>query len=105
MTTLEYLRHFRLGGYAIFDFTVAFLGIFLLSPLLSKLFLKLRLDIPKRNWLFLTLPIGIFVHLIIGNITPLTASFFNPNGEYLIKLIILLMLILGLKGIKIVNKK
>ena len=40
------------GEYAIFDFTVAFLGIFLVAPLLSKLFRKIGIEIPKYNWLF-----------------------------------------------------
>lgn len=50
MILIEFLRQFRFGGYAIFDFVIAFLGIYLLSPLLSKIFLKFRIDIPKQNW-------------------------------------------------------
>lgn len=104
MTPIEFLRQFRLGGYALFDFAVAFLGIYLLAPLLSKLFLKIRLDIPKQNWLFLTLPISILVHILIGNITPLTEAFLNIHGNYIVKLIILALLVLGIRGIKIVQK-
>ena len=52
MTTIELLRQYRLGGYAIFDFAISYLGIWLLSPLLTRLFKKIRLDIPKINWLF-----------------------------------------------------
>ena len=100
MNTLEFLRQFRIGGYAIFDFAVSFLGIYLLSPLLSKLFLKLRLKIPKHNWLFLTLPISIIVHLLIGTMTPMTQNFLDINGHYILKIIILILLILGIRGIK-----
>ncbi len=104
MDTLEYLRQFRLLGYAVFDLTLAFVGIYLLAPLLSKIFLKIRMDIPKTNWLFLTLPIGILTHLLIGNLTPMTKAFFDINDHYFLKAVILILLILGLRGIKIVKK-
>lgn len=104
MIPIEFLRQFRFSGYAIFDFAAAFLGIYLLSPLLSKIFLKLRIDIPKKNWLFLTLPISIFVHLLVGQITPMTKDFIDIHNHYILKILILSLLILGIKGIKIVKK-
>jgi len=105
MIPIEFLRQFRFGGYAIFDFTAVFLGMYLLSPLLSKIFLKLRIDIPKKNWLFLALPIGILAHLIVGNITPMTRNFFDVHGHYILKVLIICLLFFGLKRIKIVKKK
>ncbi|MBU0597351.1 hypothetical protein KJ641_04515 [Patescibacteria group bacterium] len=78
---------------------------YLLAPLLSKLFLKLRLNIPKHNWLFLALPIGILTHMLVGNITPMTRDFLDLGSGYILKIIILLLLIRGLRGIKIVKKK
>ena len=104
MISIEFLRQFRLGGYAIFDLAVAFLGIYLLSPLLSKIFLKLGIDIPKLNWLFLTLPIDIIVHLLVGQTTLMTKNFLDINGHYILKILILSLLIFGIKGIKIVKK-
>ncbi|MFZ2189666.1 MAG: hypothetical protein WA057_06375 [Candidatus Magasanikiibacteriota bacterium] len=104
MSIIEFLRQFRLGGYAIFDFVVSFLGIWLLSPLLTKLFKKIKLDIPKINWLFLTLPISIIIHLLVGNVTPFTKNFLDLHGHYILKIIILVLLILGLRGIKIIKK-
>jgi len=104
MITIKYLRQFRIGGYAAFDLVVAFLGIYLLSPLLSKLFLRLRVDIPKRSWLFLTLPIGILVHLLTGNMTLMTKDFLDIQSHYVLKILILGLLILGIKGIKITKK-
>lgn len=101
MDTLEFLRQFRIGEYAIFDLSLAFFGMALLAPLLSKLFLKLHIQIPKKNWVFLALPIGILAHLLIGNITSMTEDFFDPSGHYFIKVLILLLLVLGLRGIKI----
>ena len=103
MISIEFLRQFRVGGYAIFDFAVAFLGIYFLSSLLSKIFLKLRISIPKKNWLFLTLPIGIVVHLMIGNLTPMTKNFIDPHGHYFLKIMILVLFILGIKGVRVVK--
>jgi len=103
MGPIEFLRQFRLGGYAIFDFTISFLGIYLLAPLLSRLFLLIKLDIPKQNWLFLTLPISILVHLLFQKMTPMTKGFLDLHGHYILKIIILALLILGLRGIKIIK--
>lgn len=104
MISIEFLRQFRIGEYAIFDFTLAFLGIYLLSPLLSKIFLKIRIDIPKLNWIFLTLPISVLTHLLVGKITPMTRNFLDIHGHYILKVIILELLIIGIKGIKIIKK-
>ncbi|EKE05352.1 MAG: hypothetical protein ACD_19C00346G0002 [uncultured bacterium] len=101
MSTLEFLRQFRFGGYAIFDFAVSFLGIYLLAPLLTKLFRIIRIHVPKRNWLFLTLPISILVHLLVGNITPMTRQFINIHGNYTLKIVIIILLFLGLRGVRI----
>lgn len=103
MFSIEFLRQFRIGGYAVFDFAVSFLGMYLLAPLLSKIFLKLRIDIPKRNWLFLTVPISVAAHLLVGTITPMTRNFFDPNGHYILKIVVLGLLFFGLQNIKIVK--
>jgi len=105
METITYLRQFRVTGYAVFDFGAAFLGMFLLSPVLSKLFRKIGLEIPGINWLYLTLPIGIAAHLISGEITPLTKNFINPHGYYILKITITGLLFLGLRNIKRGHKK
>ncbi len=104
MIPIAFLRQFRLGDYAIFDFAVSFLGFYLLAPLLSKLFLKIRVDIPHQNWLYLTLPIGIVSHLLTGKITPLTRDFIDLQGHYIVKIMIIGLLFLGLRGIKIIKK-
>lgn len=104
MIPIEFLRQFRFSGYAIFDFAATFLGIYLLSPLLSKVFLKLRIDIPKQNWLFLTLPISIFAHLLVGKITPMTKNFIDIHSHYVLKILILSLLIIGIRNIKIIKK-
>ena len=105
MITIEFLRQFRFGEYAIFDLAVSFLGIFLLSPLLSKIFLKLRIKIPKKSWIFLTLPISILIHLLVGQQTLMTKNFLDLRGNYLIKILVIVLLILGIRGIKIIKAK
>ncbi|MCX6754345.1 MAG: hypothetical protein NTU81_00745 [Candidatus Nomurabacteria bacterium] len=104
MITLEYLRHFKIFEFAIFDLTVSIIGIYLLSPLLSKIFKKINIDIPKINWVFLTLPIGILAHLMAGTITPMTKYFIDIHSHYFIKIFMAGLIILGLKGIKIIKK-
>ena len=105
MPTIESLRQFRLGGYAVFDFVVSFLGIYLLAPFLSKLFLKVGVKVPRKNWLFLTLPLSIVIHLLFGAMTQMTRDFLDLQGHFVIKVIIFVLLVLGLRGIEIVKKK
>lgn len=100
MFTIEYLRHFRFVGFAIFDLAVSFLGMALLAPLLSRFVRKFGVVVPLINWVWFTLPIGIFIHLTIGKMTPMTVQFINPNGDYVLKAIIIVMIALGLVGIR-----
>ena len=104
MIILDFLRQFRIFEYAIFDLVISFLGIYLLSPLLSKLFKKINIYVPKINWLFLTLPLGIIIHVIFGSMTPMTKYFIDLNSHYILKITILLLLLLGLRGVKIIKK-
>lgn len=105
MISLEYLRQFRIGSYAIFDLSAAFLGIYLLSPLLSNMFRKIHIDIPKRNWMILTLPMSILVHVLIGNNTQMTKDFLDTEGHILIKIVILTLFVVGMMGIKKIKTK
>ena len=79
MNNLEFLRHYRIFSYAIFDLSLSFLGMFLLSGLLSKLFRRVKISIPKINWIYLTLPIGIIIHILVGTMTPMTKNFIDLN--------------------------
>ena len=103
MITIEYLRSFKLGDYAVFDLFAAFLGVYLLAPALSRLFQVVHLSIPRRSWLYLTLPLGILTHVLISQDTPMTRYFLDPSGHYLLKLFILALLVLGLHGIKVLT--
>lgn len=97
---IEWLRAFRLDEYAIFDITVSFLGMLILSPLLSYLFKKIKIKILRKSWLYLTLPIGILVHILVGQNTKMVVNFLDPNSHYVLKILILLLLYLGAKDIK-----
>ncbi len=105
MLSIEYLRQFRLGDYALFDLTLALAGIYLLSPLLSKLFLKLNIVVSRKSWLFLAIPLGILIHILVGSYTPMTLQFLDLRSHYLLKIFVLAMLFLGLKDIKLNSKK
>lgn len=103
MFSIDYLRQFRIGPYAIFDFTATFVGIALLAPLLSWLFVKCRIDIPKRSWYFWALPLSIITHLLVGTITPMTKHFLDMEGHYLLKILMIGLVILGFRGVKILK--
>lgn len=100
MTIIESLRQYRIGEFAIFDFTAAFLGMILIAPLLSKLCRKIGFDVPKRNWVILTLPLATLAHLIVGNITPMTKQLLDPDGHYFLKVLMIGLCIFGAMGIK-----
>lgn len=104
MITIEYLRSFHIGPYAIFDFVVSFLGVYLLSPILSKLFLKIGLKLSAHNLLLLTVPASILIHLLVGKITPMTRDFLNPDDHYLLKFLIIALIYFGIRDIKIIKK-
>ena len=103
MFKLEYLRSFRFGPYALFDISLSFLGILLLSPFLTRLFRLLHLDIPLLSWMLLALPIGILTHLLIGKQTLMVQHFLDPTGHYFLKIILLTICVMGIKGIKIIK--
>ncbi len=100
MDTITYLRQFRLGGYAIFDFTISFVGMALLAPLLSRLFRKFGIEIPFRNWIFFTLPLSVIAHMAVGTYTPMTRAILDPQAHYPLKLIVIVLLALSFMDIK-----
>lgn len=104
MDTISFLRQFRIGEYAIFDFAISFLGIYLFAPLLSKLLRKIGIEIPKLNWLFFVLPFAVTMHLIFGPITPMTGNFIDLNGHYILKIAVIGSFVLGLRNIKRIQK-
>ena len=88
MEIISFLRSFRSGPFAIFDFAISYLFVYLISPYLFKIGLKLS----REQLLWLTLPVSILVHIIFGIDTPLTIMFLDPYGGYLVKISILFMI-------------
>ena len=104
MDFFEFVRQFKVGPFAVIDTVAAYIGVFLLAPLLTKLALKANLRVSKAQWLWLVLPISIVFHIIFGQITPLTRLVIDPNNHYLVKFVILVMLFMGLKDTRIIKK-
>ena len=102
MNIIDTLRQFRIAGYAVFDFAVSFLAMYLLAPYLQKLFLHLHVDIPRSSWLYLTVPIAIVSHLLVGRMTPLTQQFLDLQGHYLVKLAVLVLVVLAIRDMRLV---
>lgn len=100
MNPIEYLRSWRFGEYAVFDFVLSFLVVFVLAPFLSKGFRKFGLVISRVSWLYLTLPLSIVIHLAVGVMTPMTIQFLDPNGYYGLKIVIVFLCVMGLKDVK-----
>jgi hypothetical protein len=100
MTTIEYLRQFRVLGFAVFDFTAAVLGMLLLSPLLSWLFAKIGILVPKRNWVISMLPLSVVFHLLFGTMTPFTKDILDPSGHLMEKLLVLICCVFSVLGVR-----
>jgi hypothetical protein len=100
MDPITWLRQFRIGGFAIFDFSISFLAIYLLAPALSRLCKKGGVIVPTSSWMYLTVPISVLIHLLIGRITPLTADAIDPSGHYLVKIAIVILCGLGFRNVK-----
>ncbi|MCX6733303.1 MAG: hypothetical protein NTX63_00650 [Candidatus Peregrinibacteria bacterium] len=91
MNIITFLRSFRIGPFAIFDFAVSFLAVYFLAPYLQKMGLKLS----RVQMLWLTIPVSILVHILVGSQTPLTKMFIDPSGGYIVKLVFVLMVFMG----------
>lgn len=100
MDLIGVLRQLRIGPFTIFDTATAYIGIFLLAPLLTKLFSRLHLYISRTAWLWLTLPISVIFHFFLHQNTPFMKMFLDPNGFYIAKIILLFMLYMGLRKIR-----
>jgi len=99
MNIVEFLRQYRIGGFAIFDFVVAYGGFLLLSPIIIKLFQKINVQMTWVNIMWLVLPLSIVAHIIFGNQTPLTKMFLNPHDYYFVKILIVFMVYMGLRKV------
>lgn len=88
MNTIEFLRSFRLGPFAIFDFVMTYLVAYLLGPYLKKVGIPLS----REQFLYLALPLSVVAHLIFKQDTPLTQMTLDPKAYWLWKGLLLFML-------------
>lgn len=103
MNPITFLRQFKVGTFAIFDILVSYLFVYLIAPLLTAIFRKLHIEIPWVSWLWLTLPIGVLVHVIFRQNTPLNQMFFDMQGNWLVKSILIGMIIVAVSQMKLVR--
>ena len=105
MLSIEYLRQFRIGPFTIFDTVSAYLGIFLLAPILLWLFSKVNLKIPVVFWVWLTMPISVLFHALFSQSTPVVKILSDPNQPqfYIVLLALLTMAYMGLRKISIIR--
>lgn len=94
MDLITLLRSFRVGPFAIFDFAISYLIVYLLSPYLYRMGVKLS----RKQFLWLTLPFSILVHILFGSMTPLTKMFLNPHGDYWVKILVIFMIFMAIWG-------
>lgn len=66
---IEYLRSFRLQGFAVFDIVVSFIAMWLLGRHYGH----------TRQFIAATLPLSVLVHLAFGQMTPLTRMTVGPR--------------------------
>jgi len=92
--TITLLRSFRIGQFAIFDFAVSYIVMYFFAPVLSKLFSLIGIYINREQWLWLTMPIALLVHILAGSQTPFTQMFLSLHGGIVAKTIIIVMLVM-----------
>lgn len=100
MIDIVYLRHFRIGPYAIFDFAVSYLGMYVIAPMLSAVVSKIHLNISRSGWMWLTLPLSVVFHIVFNQQTPLMKALISPDHYFIEAIALLFMLYMGLNNIR-----
>lgn len=105
MISIEYLRQFRVGQFTIFDTVAAYIGVLILSPVLTLLMSKLHLKISTVSWLWFTLPLSVAFHIAFHQSTPLTKILANPGNFqfYVVTFVLFGMTYMGFKKINKTN--
>lgn len=101
---IQFLRQFKIGPFAIFDIVISYVGIYILSPLLIKIFKLIRINTNLSTWMWLTLPLSIVFHVIFNQNTPLTRMFLNTSDYWLVKSIIVIMFIFAFSSTRKANQ-
>ena len=88
MNTIDKLRSYRIGPFAIFDFAASYAGVWMLAPYLKKY-------ATREQLLWLTVPIGIVTHVVIGQRTPLNKMVLGPDYNLFVQIVVAYMLYRG----------
>jgi hypothetical protein len=84
------LRQYKIGGYAVFDFTATYIAAYLVG-----LWLNSQYNISILKVLLLAVPFGILVHALFGIKTPLNQQVFAKNAFYVQKGVVIAMVLLS----------
>ena len=102
MDNLNFIRQFKIGPFAIFDTVISYIGLFLLAPILTKMFRIMRLEISLASWLWFVLPLSIVFHFFFSQQTPLMKLLVSSNG-YIAIIILLAMAYMGVRTIRVIR--
>ena len=91
MSFITKLRSYRIGPFAIFDFTMSYAGAWFAAPYLK---------VSREKALWLVLPIGVVLHKVIGKETPLNRLVIGPESSIIAKGVILAMAYKGITSSK-----
>lgn len=80
---LTTLRSVRVGQFAVFDFASAFTGMYYLAP---------HIGISRERALWLTLPVGVATHAVLGIETPFNKMVLGEHPNRLAQLVIAIAL-------------
>jgi len=100
MDIISTLRQFKIGPFAIFDTVISYLGLFLIAPILTKIFRGVHLEISRASWLWFVLPLSVVFHFFFSQQTPLIKLLVSSNG-YVAIIILLAMVYMGARTIRV----
>lgn len=89
MNTIEKLRSFRVGPFAVFDFAMSFLAAWYAAPYLDWY-------VRREQLMWLVIPTALLVHKVLKINTPLNSMVFGPDTNRLAQAMVALMLFKGL---------
>ena len=91
MNLVTFLRSFRIGPFAIFDFGMTYLIAYLVGPYLKRIGIPLN----REQFMWLILPLSVLIHWAVRTETPLTKMALDLHGYWIWKIILIAMIVLA----------
>ena len=93
MSTIDYLRSFRVGPFAVFDFAASFVAAYVIGEYMF----------PNQTMALLwgVIPLSILAHVLAGKMTPLARMVMEPNAYWVPKLIVLFCVVQMVQNISL----